>query len=72
MAKLELDHVGGSLQHSKLRLLSHPHLLHEVSEQESVLTHPLNRFQQVGGQVHLISQLHLLLLQEERQEEAVS
>ena len=47
MAKLEFDHVGGSLQSHKLRLPSHAHLLHEVSEQQSIFTHPLNGFQQV-------------------------
>lgn len=64
MAKLELDHVGGGLQRHKLHLLSRAHLLHEVSEQQCVFAHPLNGLQQVGRQVHLISQLQLLPLHE--------
>lgn len=62
MAEVELDHVGGGMKRGKLRLLSHTHLLDEVSEQESIFTHPLHRLQQVGRQVHLITQLHLLPL----------
>lgn len=63
VAKLELDHVGGVLQRSKLRLLSAAHLLGEVREQQGVFTHPLDGLQQVGRQVHLIAQLQLLPLQ---------
>lgn len=68
VAKLELDHAGGGLQRGVLRLLSSSHLLHEVGEEQSVFTHPLDRLQQVGGQIHLIPQLHLLPLGGERKE----
>lgn len=62
VAKLELDHVGGSQQCCQLRLLSGAHLLDEVSQQQRVLAHPLDRLQQVGRQIHLVAQLCLLPL----------
>lgn len=63
VAKLELDHVGGGQKRRQLRLLSRALLLlDEVGEQQRVLAHPLDRLQQVGRQVHLVAQFHLLPL----------
>lgn len=65
VAKLEFDHAGGGVQCVELRLLRHAHLLHEISEQQSIFTHALDGLQEVRRQVHLVAQLHLLPLQDQ-------
>ena len=62
MAELELDHLLGSAQVAELLLLRRTALLDQVLEQQRVLAHPLDGLQQVGGQVHLVPELQLLVL----------
>lgn len=62
MAELEMDDLQGNFDLSHLSVLSWPTLPHHVLQQQAVLTDPLHRLQQVGPEVHLITQLQLLLL----------
>lgn len=65
MAQLEADHVFGSLQLTQLLLMggTASGLLDQVLEQQCILAHALHRLQQVGGQIHLVTQCPLLVLQ---------
>lgn len=62
MAELELDHVLGRAEVTQLLLLRLTALLDQVFEQQGVLAHALDGLQQVGGQVHLVPELQLLIL----------
>lgn len=65
MTQLETDHVCGSLELAQLLLPggAAASLPHQVLQQQQVLAHTLHGLQQVGGQVHLVTQLLLLVLQ---------
>lgn len=65
MAELKLDHLFCSAKVTQLLLLGLAALFYQVFEQQCIFTHPLNGLQQVGCQVHLIPELHLLILEEE-------
>lgn len=64
VAQLEADHILGGSKFPQLLLLGRAEagLLDRVLEQERVLTHALHGLQQVGVQVHLVTQLLLLVL----------
>lgn len=62
MLQLEAHHLLRCSQVCQLLLLGLPTLLDEVFEEQCVLAHALDGLQEVGGQVHLVSQLHLLEL----------
>lgn len=62
VAQLELDHLFSCSEVSELLLLRVTALLNQILQEKSVFTHPLDRLQQVGRQVHLIAQLHLFIL----------
>ncbi|KAF3839835.1 hypothetical protein F7725_018552 [Dissostichus mawsoni] len=65
MAKLKLDHLLCGAEVAQLLLLGLTALLDQVFQQQSVFTHPLDGLQQVGGQVHLVPELHLHVLEGE-------
>lgn len=62
MTELKLHHLLSSTEIAQLLLLCLTALLGQVLQEQGIFAHPLNGFQQVGGQVHLIPQLHLLEL----------
>lgn len=62
MPQLEAHHLLRGSQVDQLLLLGLPALLDEVLQEEGVLAHALDGLQEVGGQVHLVPQLHLLEL----------
>lgn len=62
MSELKLHHLLSRTEIAQLLLLCLAALLDQVLQEKGVFAHPLDRFQQVGGQVHLIPQLHLLEL----------
>lgn len=66
VAQLELDHLFSCSEVSELLLLRVTALLNQILQEKSVFTHPLDRLQQVGRQVHLIAQLHLFILKTTR------
>lgn len=65
MAQLEADHTLGGPKLAQLLLWdgAAASLPDQVLQQQCVLAHALHRLQQVGGQVHLVTQLPLLVLQ---------
>lgn len=67
VAKLKLDHVLSRAQVTQLLLLRLAALLDQVLQQERIFAHPLDGLQQIGGQVHLVSELHLLILESDRE-----
>ncbi|TNN78366.1 hypothetical protein EYF80_011350 [Liparis tanakae] len=62
MAKLKLDQLLCGAEVAELLLLGLTALLDQVFQQQRVFTHPLDGLQQVGRQVHLVSELQLLIL----------
>lgn len=66
VAQLELDHLFSCSEVSELLLLRVTALLNQILQEKSVFTHPLDGLQKVGRQVHLIAQLHLLVLKTTR------
>lgn len=67
VAKLKLDHVLSRAQVAQLLLLRLAALLDQVLQQERVFAHPLDGLQQIGGQVHLVPELHLFILESVRE-----
>jgi len=65
MAKLKLDHLLCGAEVTQLLLLGMAALLYQIFKQQCIFTHPLNGLQQVRRQIHLVSELHLLILERE-------
>lgn len=68
VAKLEADHLLGGDEVRVFRLLvrGRPEFLEQLFEQQGVLAHPLDRLEEVAGQVHLVSELGLFAPEEGR------
>lgn len=69
MAQLEAHDLESGLQLGSLPALLRPALLHHVLHQQVVLADSLHWLQQVRQQVHLISQLQLLVLHSVREKD---
>lgn len=68
VAKLKPHHLLSSAKVTQLLLLRVAALLYQIFEQQCVFAHPLNGLQQVGRQIHLVSQLQLLILDKQMEE----
>lgn len=66
VAKLKLDHLLGGAKVAQLLRLWLAALLDEVLEQQRIFTHPLDGLEQVGCQVHFVTQIELFILGCER------
>ena len=65
VAELKLDHLLCGAEVTQLLLLRVTALVNQIFEQQGIFTHPLNGLQQVRRQIHLVPELHLLILEGE-------
>ena len=63
MTKLKFDYLLCGAEVTQLLLPGRTALLDQVFEQQCIFTHPLDGLQQVGRQVHFVTELQLLILE---------